>query len=180
MSERLGYVERTPVSITTMLPGLLASDEFAAAFSSALDDVLAPVHRTLDSFWAYLDPTLAPLDFTLWLATWLNAEPDESWSEARIRHVALQAWSGFVGRGTYSGLVAELERLADGEWSVVDTGGVARSQTPGAALPGSTNPTARIELVPTDVAAVDRPRLERLIAAHLPAHVRLEFSVVGL
>ena len=41
MSARLGYVEHNPVPLATMLPGLLADDRFAAAFSGALDEVLA-------------------------------------------------------------------------------------------------------------------------------------------
>jgi phage tail-like protein len=178
-SARLGHPGGTPVGLATMLPGLLADDDFTSAFAGALDEVLAPIHRTLDSFWAYLDPALAPLDFSLWLATWLNAEPDESWPEERIRQAVVQAWSGFVHRGTAAGLVDELSRLAEGEWTVSDSGGVARSQTPGEDLPGTSDAMVTIDFAPADPSIFDRERLERLIGARLPAHVRLTFSVVG-
>ena len=45
------------------LPAIYLDDGFTLRFTSALDEVLAPVIAVLDGFADYLDPSLAPADF---------------------------------------------------------------------------------------------------------------------
>ena len=64
-----------------MLPAMFHDDDLSQRLCGGLDDVIAPVPATLDSFWAYLDPALAPVDFVEWLAGWVGLELDQTWDE---------------------------------------------------------------------------------------------------
>src|SRR4051812_4883430 len=76
----------SPHSLAAALPALYQEDDRASThpnmaqrFTSAFDELLAPVFLCLDNVDAYLDPMLAPPDFVDWLAGWLGLDLDENW-----------------------------------------------------------------------------------------------------
>src|SRR3712207_7332432 len=57
------------------------------------------------------DPGTVPPEFLEWLAGWMGAALDASWSEERKRFFLAHAMEMFAGRGTRDGLIRAL-RLA--------------------------------------------------------------------
>lgn len=161
----------SPHPIGLALPSLYADDGLAQRFTAALDDVLAPIFSTLDCLTSYLDPRLAPPDFVDWLASWLGLALDESWPVERRRMLVARAKDLHRRRGTRAGLVEHLELVLDGTVEVADGGGVTWSTTPGSPLPGSDGAIVVVTVRVADPATVDRPRLEALVAALVPAHL---------
>lgn len=167
----------TPFPLGHMLPALYQGDDFSQRLTAALDVVLAPVHCTLDSFTAYLDPRLAPPDFASWLATWVGVALDENWPLERQRTVIIRAVELYSLRGTRKG-IAELVRLYVGvEPEVTDSGGVATSIGPGIPMPGVVVPWVKVHLVVPDPASVDAKRVSAIVATVKPAHVRHEVLI---
>lgn len=162
----------SPHPLGPHLPALYQSgDPFAVALTTAFDGVLAPIFTSLDNFDAYLDPTLAPDDFVDWLATWVGADPDDSWTPRRAREFVARAVGLYRVRGTRAGLKAFLELLTGGEVEIEESGATAASTVNGAALPGS--PVFQLTVtVRGGAGAPDLDRLDALVAACKPAHVR--------
>jgi phage tail-like protein len=129
-----GVAVRHPVAAT--LPSLLQDDPFLTRFTAALDEVLVPLHVTLDCLDAYVDPRLAPEDYLGWLAGWVGLDLDDRWSPDVRRSVAVSAAALHERRGTAAGLAAELSLLAGRPVEVHDPGGVACGTEPGTPLPG--------------------------------------------
>ena len=75
-SEGLAGRAPTPAPLADTLPSMLREDPFARQFCTGLDEVLAPVWLSLDSFAAYLDLGTAPEDMLPWLAHWLGVSVD--------------------------------------------------------------------------------------------------------
>lgn len=169
----------TPHPIGLMLPGMFHDDDFTQRFVSGLDDILAPVFATLDAIEAYADPRLAPLDFVAWLASWVGVELDENLPEERQRELVANA-AGLYGRaGTAPALADLIEAWLGVRPEIDDSGGVAWSATPDAPLPGNDTATVTIRLRVPDPAAVDQLRLQRLVNANIPAHVRPTIEVAA-
>lgn len=180
----------SPVRIGDALPGLFQEDEvdprtgrvqpnLIQRFASALDAVLAPVFSSLDNLEAYLDPRLAPDDFLAWLASWLGEELDETWTIERRRALVLRAVDLYRWRGTARGLAATVAIYTGAEPEIVDGGGVAWSTEPDNPLPGTADPRVEIRIDAAQAEAIDRARLERLVAAAKPAHLVTEITVEG-
>lgn len=170
-----------PYPLVTSLPSAYQEDLFTDRFLSVFDDVLAPVLATLDNIEAYLDPWLCPPDFLPWMASWVGVEIDENWSEEQQRRLVATAvdllqWGG-TRRGTVDLIRAFLGIEAD-RIDVEDSGGVAWSVTPGAALPGTSPPTVTVRVRADAEGDVDERRLERLVRMSEPAHVATTVEVV--
>ncbi len=168
----------SPVPIGSMLPDVFQRyDENILTFASALDEVIAPVWLVLDCYDAYIDPMLAPLDFLGLLSSWVGFPIDRNWSDEQTRRLIATAVELYRWRGTSRGL-SELVRAYTGvEPEVIDSGGSTWSLEPGAAAPGSAEPSVRVIVsLPADVPS-DLERLTRLIAANVPAHVAVTVEV---
>jgi phage tail-like protein len=169
----------SPHPLGAHLPALYQSDDaFALGLAAAFDGELAPIFASLDNFDAYLDPMLAPDDFVDWLGTWVAAVPDDSWTPQRRRELLAQAVALYRIRGTRQGLEAYLEVLTGGEVGVEESGGTAASTVSGAPFPGRSG----FEVVVTVRApegAADADRVEALVAASKPAHVRHRVEIAG-
>jgi phage tail-like protein len=162
----------SPHPLAEHLPALYQEeDPFARRLVSAFDPILAPIISILDNFDAYLDPSLAPRDFLDWLAGWLGIVVDETWSEDRCRTLVLRASDLYRSRGTTRGLREHIEIFTEGSVEVIEHGGVAWSQSPGAPLPGSAEPELLVRVTIDDPERVDVGRLDRLVAAAKPAHL---------
>jgi len=169
----------TPHPIGERLPSVYLEDEFTRQFTSALDEVLAPVFVTLDCFAGYLDPWLAPPDFLDWLATWVALRIDESWPEDQRRQLVANAVELHRWRGTRRGLAAHARLLTGGEVEVLDSGGCTASDHPDGPLPGSAPSRVLLRVRVADPASVDQRQLQAVITEAVPAHVRVDVEVVG-
>jgi phage tail-like protein len=168
----------SPHPLGTDLPGLFQEDDFAQRFTSALDAVLAPVFCTLDNLEAYFDPCLAPSDFVAWLAGWVGLTLDENWPPERQRALIAEAAQLYRWRGTAKGLAAHVALYTGAEPEVVDSGGCNWSATPGGSLPGTTEARVTVRVRVPAPSAVDRRRLDAIVATAKPAHVVHEIEVL--
>jgi phage tail-like protein len=169
----------SPHPLGGYMPALYQQDQFAQAWLSALDDVLAPIFSSMDNFDAYLDPSLAPPDFLDWLATWMGLVADETWPVERRRLFVLSASRLYRVRGTAKGLAAHVQIFSGGEVEIVEHGASAWSATNGAALPGSSGFDMLVRVQVADPSTVDVPKLEALVAAAKPAHLTHKIEVVS-
>jgi len=181
MTGRRGAVEglENAHPIGQQLPALYQDDGFALRFAGALDEVLAPLLLTLDCASAYFDPWLAPSDVLDWLAGWVGTEVDETWSLAKRREVVARSADLYRRQGTVSGLADRVELVFGVRPEIEESGGVAASATPGAPLPGRSEPGLLVRLRVDDPTTVDVRRLDVLIGAVKPAHLPHRVEVVG-
>jgi phage tail-like protein len=161
----------TAVPMVELLPAVYQEDPFTERFVGGFDDVLAPVLSTLDCLVEYFDPLLAPEDFLEWLSGWVGIELDEGWPIERRRAVVGTAVEMYRMRGTVAGLRANLEVLTGGDVQVVDSGGVAWSRDPAAALPGESSPRLAVRVAVDDAETAPLDLVEAAVAAAKPAHV---------
>lgn len=169
----------SPHPLAAHLPALYQSDDpFALGLAGAFDQELAPIFASLDNFDAYLDPMLAPADFVDWLGTWVAAVPDDSWTSHRRRELVARAVALYRIRGTRHGLESYLGVLTGGEVEVEESGGTASSTESGAPFPGRPGFEVVVTLRGVEGTA-DADRLEALVAASKPAHVRHRVQIAG-
>jgi phage tail-like protein len=159
------------------LPAMFLDDPFIQRFCDGLDEVLAPVPSTLDNFSAILDPQLTPPDFLEWLAGWVGIEIDHTWPIERRRAMVSQAAELYRRRGTAAGLADLVELFIGVRPDIVEGGGAAWSQTPGAAMPGAADAPLVLRLRMTQPNPAMLSKLDKLVAANKPAHLahRVEF-----
>jgi phage tail-like protein len=166
-------------AIGEALPAMFQDDSLAQRLCAGLDEVLAPVPATLDSFWAYLDPMVAPLDFVEWLADWVGLELDQTWPEDRRRDLVANGIELYERRGTARGL-ADLIELYVGVRPTIDDGMTATwSSVPDAPLPGSEDPVLVVTLQTDDPSSIDSARLHTMVMSNKPAHVAHRIEVSG-
>ncbi|MEU2712126.1 phage tail protein [Streptomyces sp. NPDC007205] len=171
-----GLPSRHPIG--HLLPALYADDDFAQRFTAGLDTVLAPVFATLDNLPAYLDPRVAPLDFVVWLASWVGAADDPEWPvelrrEAVVRALELHRW-----RGTRRGLVERLRLTLGVNADVVGDGGAVWSRTAGAVLPPEPSGEVVVRVWPGRDPEVDGRRVRELVRSLCPVHVSCRVEVL--
>jgi phage tail-like protein len=161
----------TPFPLGGQLPSVYAEDDMAQRFTQGLDDLLAPFLAVLDCLPSYFDPRLAPDDFVAWLGTWLGAEVTGDEPEQTLRTMVAGSARVHRLRGTAAG-VREAVRLAFGvEPEVVESGGASWSARPLGGFPGDPSPHMTVRLRVPDPDAIDRGRLERVVASVRPAHI---------
>lgn len=160
------------------LPAMFQQNEFAVNFVDGLDDVMAPIMQVLDNFPAYLDPELAPPDFIEWLATWVGLVLDRNWPLERRRAMLARATELYKWRGTQQGLSEHVQLYTGVEPEIEDSGAVTWGVAPNSPLPGSNEPTITVRVRVGNDDDVDEQRLDRLVAAAKPAHVRHRVEVV--
>ena len=177
---RRGVVDglASPHPLGAQLPGLYLEDGFVQRLTEAFDDVLAPVFSTLDSLWAYLDPTLAPPDFLEWLAEWVGVSLDENWPLERRRDLVAGAAGLYARRGTAHALAQQVQLYAGVVPEIEESGGVATSATAGGAVPGLPEPRLVVRVRVPDPSAVDARRLDAIVAESKPAHVPHQVEVL--
>ncbi|MDT0319373.1 phage tail protein [Streptomyces millisiae] len=169
---------RSPHPLVHRLPAVYGDDDFLRRFLSALDEVLAPVLLTLDNLPAHLHPRTAPEDFLAWLAGWVAAEVDQDRPVTQRRAVVSGAVVRHRLRGTVAGLAAAVRLETGVDPEITESGGTGWSAEPGGPLPGSGRPWVRVRLRVADPARFDRARLERLVAAEVPAHVAYRLEIL--
>ncbi len=180
MSAR-GTIDALPVRhpIGSALPAMFHDDQFAQRWCDGLDGVLAPVPATLDSFWAYLDPALAPIDFVEWLGGWVGLEVDHTWPEERRRDFIGHAAQLYAWRGTARGLADLIEIYLGVRPTITDDCTGVWSERPGTDLPGADDPVLVVRLEVDDPSSVDATRLSNMVTRNKPAHVTHRLEIVG-
>ncbi|HTW06344.1 MAG TPA: phage tail protein [Acidimicrobiales bacterium] len=178
----------TPHPLERLLPGPFLDDDeepsgrkrdsFARRFCAGLDGVLAPVPVTLDCLDAYFDPRLAPLDFLEWLAGWFGVTLDQNWSEPQRRALVRHAGELYRWQGTRRGIAEHIRLYAGVEPEVTDSGAGTWSAEAGGALPGSDACELHVTVTVSADSELDERRLDALVAAAKPAHVRHRVTVV--
>lgn len=171
-----GLPSRYPIG--GQLPALYADDDFAQRFTAGLDTVLAPVFSTLDNLPAYLDPRVTPVDFLVWLASWVGAADDPQWPvelrrEAVVRAVELHRW-----RGTRRGLVEALRLALDAHADVTGDGAAVWSRTAGSDLPPEPPAEALVRVWPAGRTPVDADRVHEIVRAMCPVHTAFRVEVL--
>jgi phage tail-like protein len=172
-----GMASPSPMGPT--MPGLYQDDEFSQRFISAFDEVLAPVMSTIDNFSAYLDPALTPEDFLDWLAGWVGVLLDETWPIERRRAFVAIASQLYKTRGTAAGLAAQVRLFTAGDVSIEESGGSAWSPTADAEAPGTADFSVTVKVTPPAKAKIEAARLNALVAAAKPAHVKHSVEIVA-
>lgn len=181
MTSFRGVVEGMPTRqpLAGMLPAVYAEDDFTGRFLAGLDEVVAPILATLDCFDAYLDPALAPADFLDWLATWVALPLQEGWGIERRRKLVAMAIVLHRTRGTATGMADLLETVTGGRVEVIESGGCVASSSPGGPLPGSPTADMTVRLIVADPSTVHSGRIDALITANKPAHMRHALEIVS-
>jgi phage tail-like protein len=170
-----GLLSSHPIGAS--LPAIYLEDPFAQALCEGLDEVLAPVLATLDSLPAYFDPATAPDDLLGWLAGWLGLVVDDNQSPEQRRELVRIGIELVRWRGTERGVREAIKAAFQGEPEVQESGGAAWSANPGAPLPGGGEPRLLVRLGVADPESFDLRRLDDVVAAVKPAHLRHRVEV---
>jgi phage tail-like protein len=165
--------------LALQLPAVYQEDEFTRRLVSAFDPGFAPVIATLDDLAAYLDPWLTPDDFVALLARWVGAELEYATTVETRRELVATAVALHRRRGTAGGIAAAVRIATGGRVEVFDSGGAQWAPAPGAPLPGDAAAAIRVRVAVADPAAIDLRRLDALVAAVSPGHVRHTVEVVA-
>jgi len=161
----------SPHPLVRTLPGLYQGHPLTEQLCGALDDVLAPVHSTLDNLPAYLDVTTAPEDLLPWLSYWIGMPVDVGLTSARQREV-LHAASRLHGwQGTRRGVQQAIEAVLGFRTVVHESGGAGWSLEADAALPGTGDEAMVVEVYVPEGRVLDERRLDALVTSLKPAHV---------
>lgn len=170
--------QATPHPIGERLPAVYLDDDFTQRFVAALDEVLAPVLLTLDSFPAYLDPRLAPEDFLGWLAGWVAFPVDDGWPVQMRRDLVANAVELHRRRGTAEALAWQVRLLTGAEIEVVDSGACTWSNRPGESVPGAEQPRVGVRVRVPAGGEVDVAQLRTVVVEMVPAHVYVDVELV--
>jgi phage tail-like protein len=175
-----GVVEglESPWPLARMLPGVFQEDDMAMRLTGAFDDVVAPVHTTLDCIDSYFDPWLTPPDMLEWLAGWVGVEFDETLPLERRRLLCAEAVSLYRIRGTALGLAQYLAILTGVEVEIQESGAATWSSTPGGTPAGENQPRLLVRLITDNPEAIDVARVDLLVRASKPAQMPHAVEVV--
>lgn len=161
-------------TLRSALPAIYQDSDFTMRFIGALEEVLDPVHATLDGLHHYLRPDHAPRDVLLLLCAWLGIETDETQPTDELRELVRHGARLGRTRGTVAGVELAL-RLAFPRLPlrVEDD---ARVTWPGAEQAGHGRPRFVVycdEPIPEERQAA----IARLIEREKPAHIAYKLRV---
>jgi phage tail-like protein len=170
----------SPHPLGERLPAVYAEDDFGQQFSNGLDTAFAPMLTVLDCLPSYFDPLLAPMDFVDWLGRWVGAELDGDEIED-VRRAAVAA-TGMLhrSRGTPRGLATVIRLMFGVDPEITESGGAIWAAGPLGPFPGDPTPWLRVTLRVADPDAIDRERLDAVVAGARPAHIPYTVEVTGL
>ncbi|HWS34195.1 MAG TPA: phage tail protein [Actinoplanes sp.] len=167
----------SPDPLGRRLPAVYAGDDLAQRLTGGFDDVLAPVHATLDNLWAYFTPGLAPGDFVDWLGEWVGAAAGRDWPLEQRRSAVANAVAAHRTRGTAAGLRTAIHDTFGVEAEIEESGGSTWSATPGGPLPGSPQPRLTVRVRLPEPSPSTATRIREFVEANRPAHVPCTIEV---
>jgi phage tail-like protein len=168
----------SPAPLAEVLPSMLREDPFARQFCGGLDEVLAPVLLSLDSFPAYLDLGTTPYDMLPWLAQWVGVTVDSSQDPEHQRVLLRRALELHAVRGTAAGVTEAVRTALDLTVEVVESGASAWSDRADAELPGQPVPTVLVRVSAHAGRELDLERLDAVVQSAVPAHVAYRVEVI--
>ncbi|EYB66960.1 FHA domain-containing protein [Deinococcus phoenicis] len=148
------------------LPAMFSESEFLARYLLIFQSIWEPLQHRQDHLDMYFSPATAPERLLGWFAAWLGLEVDPHWPEARKRQWLREAMHLLRWRGTRYGLMRALEIGCGVTPQITENAGGPYSVT--VTLPEPDEATS----------GTTRGDVERLVARHLPAHVRYELRYV--
>jgi len=170
---------QSPFPLRTQIPPMLQDDPSIVAFLDGLDELIAPVISVLDSFDAYLDPQIAPLDMVRYMGGWVLASMDDVWTEEIVRRDVSRAAYRAKWAGTERALHDRLVPYEVRDLTVVDPGGTMVETAP-------TDPSSWhdpdefvvvLKVTPKTAGAAEIERIERIARTVVPAHVSVRVTV---
>jgi len=170
---------QSPFPLRTQIPPMLQEDPSIVAFLDGLDELIAPVISVLDSFDAYLDPQIAPLDMVRYMGGWVLASMDDVWTEEIVRRDVSRAAYRAKWAGTERALHDRLVPYEVRDLTVVDPGGTMVETAP-------TDPSSWhdpdefvvvLKVTPKTAGAAEIERIERIARTVVPAHVSVRVTV---
>lgn len=167
----------TPSPLSETLPSMLREDAFARQLCAALDEVLAPVLLSLDSFPAYLDVGTTPEDMLPWLAQWVGLTVHQDQDEGGQRDLLRTAQDMHALQGTKLGIELAVTAALGMKVEVSESGASAWSDRADADLPGDALPAIVVTVRPRPDQEVDIDQLDAIVRAVRPAHVRYEVAI---
>ena len=165
----------SPFPLREQVPPMLQEDPFVERFLDGLDEVIAPVISVLDSFDAYLDPRIAPLDMVRYMGTWVLASMDDLWTEDKLRRDVSTAaqrakWAG-TARALHDRLVPhEVLALSIKEYGRVETSDKPTDPDSWKEIP---NEAIVLKVKTTDRSDAELTRISRIAREVIPAHVAI-------
>jgi phage tail-like protein len=91
------------------LPAIYEQDDLMGRFLMLFESFWKPIETQVDAIHNYFDPRLTPAHFLPWLASWLDVELEDHWSEEQQRSLLRWAIALHRSRGTRWGLLKYLE-----------------------------------------------------------------------
>ncbi len=170
---------RSPFPLRTQMPGMLQDDPMVVQFVDALDEVIAPVISVLDSFDAYLDPHLAPVDMVRYMGEWVLASMDDVWTESTLRRDVSRASFRAKWAGTAAALSDRLLPEEVSSMTITDSGTtmVSTEPTDPESWSEPSDMTVVVTVRPRTPGEAELERIARIARTVVPAHVSL--SVVN-
>ncbi len=138
------------------LPPLYAEDDFLGRFLSIFEDLLGPPQQIIAHWSQYLAPRTTPESFLPWLNSWLDNIADERLSSDVTRELVANASWLYQARGTRAGLLRFIAICTGCQAEITENG---------------QGPHSLRVVVHSAGQALERPMLERIVAANCPAHV---------
>lgn len=160
------------------LPATYQQDDFTDRFVRSFDDVVAPLHASVDDLDAYFDPQIAPMDFLAWLGGWLGIEVNHRWPAKRRRDFVAKAVEAYRLRGTLDGIALAVELYTGLQPSVTDSGAVSASPEPLGAIPGTADKSVTVTVRQSRSTQIDAELVDRIIGATKPVGVSHRVEVI--
>jgi phage tail-like protein len=102
------------------LPAIYEKDELMGRLVMLFESFWSPIDRQIENVHYYFDPRTTPPSFLPWLASWLDLELDERWSEAQVRQLIRWAIALHRSRGTKWGLLKYLEIYTNQKAEIIE------------------------------------------------------------
>lgn len=143
------------------LPEIYHDFDFLKRFLAIFEAILFPIEWNIDNFDLFLSPATTPVAFLPWLANWLGAEFDSTWTEAQRRTYLAEAHALYARRGTKWALHRVLEIYTGHTPEIDDEDKDLR-------------PHSFLIRFPFPENAINRISLDNLIHHYKPAHTDYE------
>ncbi len=102
------------------LPEVYHGSDFLGRFLMLFESFWKPIDQQINQIDTYFDPSLTPIDFLPWLASWVGVTWDETLPEERRRKLLQYAVMLYQKRGTKSALDEILKLYTAGDVEIVE------------------------------------------------------------
>ncbi|HAA66942.1 MAG TPA: hypothetical protein DCE10_08865 [Acidimicrobiaceae bacterium] len=153
------------------LPVAMQDDELISQFASLVEFMSEDIQQHIDEFRVIADCSVTPTDLISWLGSFVDAPVTEALDEHDRRRLLADLGQGLRRRSTKAHIETVVGAYVDGEFDVIDAGGVYRS---GSSNEVTSKVVVRIRQEPDGGVQA----LEATLRAIVPAHCLLELQTV--